>query len=61
MWLKFIIKKKKRERKKGRKNIIFEKYNTAFILCTFSSEISLEVNIYPSFQRDIFFKTLPSF
>lgn len=30
MWLKFIIKKKKKERKKGRKNIIFEKYNTAF-------------------------------
>lgn len=28
MWLKFIIKKKRE--KKGRKNIIFEKYNTAF-------------------------------
>lgn len=59
MWLKFIIKKKERE-KKGEK-ILYSKNITLLFICTFSSEISLEVNIYPSFQRDIFFKTLPSF
>lgn len=40
MWLKFIIKKKK-EREKGEKNIIFEKYNTLFV-CTFiNTQVSL--------------------
>lgn len=54
MWLKFIIKKKK-EREKGEKNIIFEKYNTLFI-CTFiNTQVSLPSDSCQKFRWKLTF------